>query len=368
MVACKTVGENKRNQEKIKKFCLEEAKQQKITKTTPPTGGHKIQQRNPRNTRQRAQPTNWSPAKVRQVASQNQRKQQQKTKSPITTKKQNRAKQSDSKKRPRTPKANPGETFKQRSKMMALQSTQEHEQNRSFIQVDTNALQQSPSTITYQFVENESPHTIFASSDPKDFMITSPDSPPVQFDRNNANTEVTNNHDFQSTKSTPKIDKTVEKIQRLNDNTAKFNNPKVIFLDAENKVQEQHEIATILQKEQARLEREQANIISILPAPQESVNTEAPKKDTRKEFPLPTGKEAQPGNNNNNTDQLVTEKNFKTKDTSSEEQPLERTEPTAQKSYNSSTTSQEYCTPPLSPTSEISDINSADIEALNETL
>ena len=176
--------------------------------------------------------------------------------------------------------------------MMVLQSTQEHEQNRSFIQVDTNALQQSPSTITYQFVENESPQTIFASSDPKDFMITSPESPPVQFDRINANTEVTNNHDFKSTKSTPKIDKTVEKIQRLNDNTAKFNNPKVIFLDAENKVQEQHEIATTLQKEQARLEREQANIISILPAPQESVNTEAPKKDTRKEFPLPTGKEA----------------------------------------------------------------------------
>ena len=274
MVACKTVGEYKRNQEKIKKFCLEEAKQQKVTKTTPPTGGHKIQQTNSRNTRQRAQPTNWSPAKVRQVASQNQRKQQQKTKSPTTPKKQNRTKQSDSKKRPRTPKANPGETFKQRSKMMALQSTQEHEQNRSFIQVDPNALQQSPSTITYQFVENESPQTIFASSDPKDFMSTSPDSPPVQLDRNNANNEVTNNNDFKSTKSTPKIDKTVEKIQRLNDNTAKFNNPQVIFLDAENKVQEQHEVATILQQEQVRLEREQANIISILPAPKESVNTE----------------------------------------------------------------------------------------------
>ena len=71
MVACKTVGEYKRNQEKIKKFCLEEAKQQKVTKATPPTGGHKNQQTNPRNTRQRAQPTNWSPAKVRQVASQN---------------------------------------------------------------------------------------------------------------------------------------------------------------------------------------------------------------------------------------------------------------------------------------------------------
>ena len=366
IVACKTFGEYKRNQEKIKKFCLEEAKQQKVTKATQPTGGHKIQQTNSRNTRQRAQSTHWSPAKVRQVASQNQRKQPEKTKSPTTPKKQIWTKQSDSKKRPRTPKANPGETFEQRSKMMALQSTQEHEQNRSFIQVDTNALQQSPNTITYQFVENESPQTIFASSDPKVFMITSPDSPPVQFDRNNVNNEVTSSPDFKSTKSTPKIDKTVEKIQRLNDNTAKFNNPQVTFLDAENKVQEQHEIATILQQEQDRLEREQANIISILPAPQESVNTEILSKDMREELPQPTGKGSQSGNNNNNTDQLVTEKNNKTQDTSLEEQPIERTEPTSQKSYNSSTTSQEYCTPPLSPTSERSDINSANIEALNK--
>ena len=93
--------------------------------------------------------------------------------------------------------------------MMALQSTQEHEQNRSFIQVDMNALQRSPNTITYQFAENESPQTIFASSDPKDFMITSPDSPPVQSDRNKANNKVTDSPDFKSTKSTPKIDKTV---------------------------------------------------------------------------------------------------------------------------------------------------------------
>ena len=211
--------------------------------------------------------------------------------------------------------------------MMALQSTQEHEQNRSFIQVDTNALQQSPSTITYQFEENESPQTIFASRDPKDFMITSPDSPPVLFDGNKPNHEVTNSHNFKLTKSTPKIDKTVEKIQRLNDNTAKINNPQVKFLDAENKVQEQHEISTILQQEQVRLEREQANIISILPASQESVNTETLSKDMREEFPQPTGKGSQPGNNNNNTDQLVLEKNNKTKDTSLEEQPIERTEP-----------------------------------------
>ena len=97
MVACKTVGKYKRNQEKIKKFCLEEAKQQKATKAAQPTGGRETQETNFRNIRPRAQSTNWSPAKVRQVATQNQRKQQQKTKSPTTPKKQNRTKQSDSK-------------------------------------------------------------------------------------------------------------------------------------------------------------------------------------------------------------------------------------------------------------------------------
>ena len=49
------------------------------------------------------------------------------------------------------------------------------------------------------------------------------------------------------------------------------------------------------------------------------------------EIPQPTGKGSQPGNNNKNTDQLVTEKNEKSKDTSLKEQPIERTEPTSQK-------------------------------------
>ena len=93
-------------------------------------------------------------------------------------------------------------------------------------------------------------------------------------------------------------------------------------------------------------------------------------------MPQPTGKRSQEtitsktksGKNDNNTNQLVTEINKKTQDTRLEQQPIERTENPIQKSYTSSTTSQEYCTPPLSPTSKISNINSADIEALNETL
>ena len=40
MVTCKTIGEYRRNQEKIKKFCLEEAKQAKRISTTVPTRSH----------------------------------------------------------------------------------------------------------------------------------------------------------------------------------------------------------------------------------------------------------------------------------------------------------------------------------------
>ena len=36
MVACKTIGEYRRNQEKIKKFCLEEAKQNAKNNTSGP--------------------------------------------------------------------------------------------------------------------------------------------------------------------------------------------------------------------------------------------------------------------------------------------------------------------------------------------
>ena len=108
MVASKTVGEYKRNQEKIKKFCLEEAKQQKKTgKAVKPIGEEKVHRPNSRNTRPRTQLTNWSPAKVRRVATQNQLKQQQKTKSPSTPKNQKWSKQSETKKRSPTPKSIP---------------------------------------------------------------------------------------------------------------------------------------------------------------------------------------------------------------------------------------------------------------------
>ena len=216
MVACKTVGEYDRNQEKNKKFCLEEAKQHKKTgKAAQPIGEAKIHRPSPRKTCPRTQSTKWSPAKVRRVATQNQLKQQQKTKSPSTTKNQNRSKQSKSKKRLRTPKSSPGEIFEQRSKLMALQSSEEHELNRSFIQVDINALQHSAKTITYEVEESNTPQIIIASSDPKEFMITSPDSPPVLACQDSTELITTTSPNLNYNRSTRRIDKAVKKILKL---------------------------------------------------------------------------------------------------------------------------------------------------------
>ena len=56
MVACKTVGEYKRNQEKIKKFCLEEAKQKKIQERSAPINVDNTKW-TPENVRKRQQKT-----------------------------------------------------------------------------------------------------------------------------------------------------------------------------------------------------------------------------------------------------------------------------------------------------------------------
>ena len=79
---------------------------------------------------------------------------------------------------------------------MALQSSKEHEQNRSFIQVDMNELQQSANTITYEVEDSITPQIIIASSDPKEFMITSPDSPPVQTRQDSTEIKTTTSPNF----------------------------------------------------------------------------------------------------------------------------------------------------------------------------
>ena len=266
---------------------------------------------------------------------------------------------------------------------MALQSSEEHEQNTSFIQVDMNELQQSASTITYEVEDSNSPQIIIASSDPKKFMITSPDSPPVQTCQENTEIKTTTSPNFNHNISTRRIDKAVKKIHKLNDNTAKFNNPQVIFLDADNNQQNEQEQFVNIQQEQGKLEREQADLISFIPAPQKPEITEqdntknkltennpqASQEPTGKDIEEPTTLDTSINNYNNIADQLVNKHDTKTQDNNNkEDQLVEKAKHNIQKSNTSRTTSQEYCTSPLSPVSEISDINSADLEALNETL
>ena len=154
-------------------------------------------------------------------------------------------------------------------------------------------------------------------------------------------------------------------------------------MDADNNHQNEQEQFVNIQQEQEKLEREQANLISIIPAAQKPEiteqdntknkltenNTQASQETTGKDIEEPTTLDASINNNNNIADQLVNKHDTKTQDNNNkEDQLVEKIKHNIQKSNTSSTTSQEYCTPPLSPVSEISDIKSADLEALNEAL
>ena len=93
MVACKTVGEYKRNKEKIRKFCLEEEKAAKLTARTSfpqgPSSSHTQQQQStelkPKQTptkkttlnRKAKVETKWSKEKLVKLATKNQRRQQE---------------------------------------------------------------------------------------------------------------------------------------------------------------------------------------------------------------------------------------------------------------------------------------------------
>ena len=88
MVACKTIGEYKGNQEEKRKFCLEEAKQLKAATNSQPIVETKLQKPKTRNLRTGKKVSKWSPDKVRKVSSQNQKHQRRK-KTPTTPKETN---------------------------------------------------------------------------------------------------------------------------------------------------------------------------------------------------------------------------------------------------------------------------------------
>ena len=210
MVACKTVGEYKRNQEKIRKFCLEEkaaiAKQQeakaKLTRATPlqpvpmpqnqPGPSHSVINTQPlghselvalakRNQqahkRQRAAKNTLSKQTHKQV-----RPQPPTRKSPGIPKRPQWIKNAKA----RLTKPSSSSVFDQKSKAAALQQSRESKMqaerklkyssssdSKSFTSVNKAKLKFSP-TVKIHSIEPESPGTtpfeIVTSSDPNDFM------------------------------------------------------------------------------------------------------------------------------------------------------------------------------------------------------
>ena len=66
-------------------------------------------------------------------------------------------------------------------------------------------------------------------------------------------------------------------MQALKEDTLKYNNPQVIFLDQDNNEQDKLAQTKALQLEQQLLEKEQANLITITPAPQHTPQEEPTK-------------------------------------------------------------------------------------------
>ena len=199
-------------------------------------------------------------------------------------------------------------------------------------------------------------------------MVTSSDSPPIGQDQEHVDNQTTETNNFVSHKSTRKIDEAVKKMQALNADTAKHNNPQVVFLDSDICEQNRGALKDI-ELERQRIEREQANLISIIPATQhyiQDTSTETPAIETKTQQNI---EDTTNKNNTADTRQTSTQDtNIKhTKD--NELQLVDIVETKTHNSVTSSTTSQEYCTPPLSPDNDdISNPNTVELEELNETL
>ena len=129
-------------------------------------------------------------------------------------------------KRTRTPKKSPGIEFQQGAKHAALQNSIQFDANRSFLKIDTATIPQSENTRNFE-IDSDSSTTqkIVASSDPTILKVTSPDSPQI------GNENATEQHSFISHKSTPKIDKVVNKIKATKPDSRKQDTPKVVLLD-----------------------------------------------------------------------------------------------------------------------------------------
>ena len=134
-------------------------------------------------------------------------------------------KKETSRKRTKTPKKSPGEIFSNGSKQAALQSSSQIDSNRSFLTIDADQILQSEKAKQFTIHSESNPsYNVISSNDPSLFMSTSMDSPPIGLE-NTLDSQTLIPH-----KSTPKIEKTVAKI-----NANKQDIPKVVFLDNQEK-------------------------------------------------------------------------------------------------------------------------------------
>ena len=248
MVACKTVGEYKRNQEKIRKFCLEEkaalARQQEATakqQRKAPLQQTSTPQNQPGPSRS-TQPIGHAEivamAKRNQQAHKRQRATKKATSKPHQKQQRQQAPRGKSPGNPQRPqwlknakarltKPSLASTFELKSKAAALQHSREAKSkperkllyssssdSKSFISVNKNKLKFSP-TVKIHNIEPESPGTkpfeIITSSDPQDFMMDTNESTNQQQASSSYSTPA---RTFPQgiMKSTPKWDKIVDKI------------------------------------------------------------------------------------------------------------------------------------------------------------
>ena len=177
-----------------------------------------------------------------------------------------------------------------------------------------------------------------------------------------------------STNRRPKIEKAMSKIK-----VTKRDTPTVIFLDnqADNTTKntpEQSKEIELIQLEQERVRLEQVNIITIVPAHTDSNNQlEQHNKYLTQEQTSTQQDTAQIQDTaqpqlKTQQEPLHHQDTTKRHDMESKDK-LSPTSATIPQSLRSSTTSQEYKTPPVSPIrDDISELNSEDIRDLDETL
>ena len=178
------------------------------------------QKPNTENSRTEKKVTNWSLERVRKVAAHNQKPQQHRINTPTTPNKTtNWVKNKDTRKRLRTTKRSSGELLsnaqnKSRSKTTRNFSKIVYFSNWTYPWFLNRTTQWYTTLIAIQM-----PSKIMTTNDPTAFMMTSPESPPIGYGREDNEQHLNDKSNFLSQQSTTKIDKAVQKIQALNEHT-----------------------------------------------------------------------------------------------------------------------------------------------------